>query len=243
VSERELESRGQRGGAGLAAQRPKNAAVELVAHEGYIGCCRFQDTNELLSASGDSSCLLWDIGSGLVKNSFRDHTGDVMSVAFNGTDNNVFVSGAADATVKLWDVRMDHANSALHTYQAHESDVHSVTFFPDGNAVGTASDDGTCALVDLRYHGKLAAYGHSSILCGLSQSEFSVSGRLLFAACDDNNTYVFDTLSGTTGTGVRPNEYLHRIEGHRNRVSCLGVNVDGEALVTGSWDTTLKVWA
>jgi guanine nucleotide-binding protein G(I)/G(S)/G(T) subunit beta-1 len=31
--------------------------------------------------------------------------------------------------------------------------------------------------------------------------------------------------------------------GHENRVSCLGVSPNGQALCTGSWDTFLKVWA
>lgn len=35
------------------------------------------------------------------------------------------------------------------------------------------------------------------------------------------------------------------LTGHENRVSCLGVSVDGMALCTGSWDSTLRVsdWA
>ena len=32
-----------------------------------------------------------------------------------------------------------------------------------------------------------------------------------------------------------------RAEGHTNRVSCLALADDGDALCTGSWDTTLKV--
>ena len=32
-----------------------------------------------------------------------------------------------------------------------------------------------------------------------------------------------------------------RAEGHTNRVSCLALAADGDALCTGSWDTTLKV--
>ena len=31
------------------------------------------------------------------------------------------------------------------------------------------------------------------------------------------------------------------LTGHENRVSCLGVSVDGMALCTGSWDSTLRV--
>ncbi|CAJ0642204.1 3038_t:CDS:2 [Entrophospora sp. SA101] len=33
------------------------------------------------------------------------------------------------------------------------------------------------------------------------------------------------------------------LAGHENRVSCLGVSDDGMALCTGSWDSSLKVWA
>lgn len=33
------------------------------------------------------------------------------------------------------------------------------------------------------------------------------------------------------------------LDQHRNRVSCIGVNVDGTALCTGSWDNMLKIWA
>ncbi|MFS7995549.1 Guanine nucleotide-binding protein subunit beta [Helianthus anomalus] len=30
---------------------------------------------------------------------------------------------------------------------------------------------------------------------------------------------------------------------HEARVSCLGLSADGSALCTGSWDTSLKIWA
>jgi len=32
------------------------------------------------------------------------------------------------------------------------------------------------------------------------------------------------------------------LNGHDNRVSCLGVSGNGNALCTGSWDSTLKIW-
>jgi WD40 repeat protein len=36
-------------------------------------------------------------------------------------------------------------------------------------------------------------------------------------------------------------ERVYVLEGHDNRVSCLGVSSDGMALCTGSWDSFLKV--
>ena len=66
----------------------------------------------------------------------------------------------------------------------------------------------------------------------ISSVAFSVSGRLLFAGYDDFNCNVWDTLKG---------ERVGVLAAHDNRVSCLGVSSDGNALCTGSWDSLLKV--
>jgi guanine nucleotide-binding protein G(I)/G(S)/G(T) subunit beta-1 len=50
------------------------------------------------------------------------------------------VSGSSDTTAKLWDWRVGNG-SCVKTFPGHESDINSVSFFPDGNAFGTGSDD------------------------------------------------------------------------------------------------------
>merc|ERR1740123_2189981 len=54
---------------------------ELAQHEGYLSCCRFIDDNEIITSSGDSTCILWDVETKTPKITFSDHTGDVMSVS------------------------------------------------------------------------------------------------------------------------------------------------------------------
>lgn len=105
-------------------------------------------------------------------------------------------------------------------------------FFPDGQAIGTGSDDASCRLFDLRADRELNVYQHNNILCGVTSVGFSVSGRLLFAGYDDYNCNVWDVLKG---------ERVGVLAGHENRVSCLGVSADGMAMCTGSWDGLLKV--
>ena len=65
---------------------------ELAQHEGYIACNRFVDNEHILTASGDSLCILWDIEYQQPIQPFTGHTGDVESVAPNFQDNNTFVS-------------------------------------------------------------------------------------------------------------------------------------------------------
>eukprot|EP00957_Ditylum_brightwellii_P048971 3715883-Ditylum_brightwellii.AAC.1 len=59
-------------------QQPQQskAMKELAAHDGYLSCCRFIDETRILTSSGDSSLILWDITSGEVLKTFLGHKGD-----------------------------------------------------------------------------------------------------------------------------------------------------------------------
>eukprot|EP01116_Phalansterium_solitarium_P007654 TRINITY_DN2046_c0_g1_i1.p1 TRINITY_DN2046_c0_g1~~TRINITY_DN2046_c0_g1_i1.p1 ORF type:complete len:384 (-),score=57.11 TRINITY_DN2046_c0_g1_i1:270-1421(-) len=204
---------------------------ELQYHTGYLSCARFLDDSRVITSSGDMLCMMMEIETGKKLEEFHGHDGDVMSVTLSPTDPNVFVSGAIDNEAKLWDIRLA---KCVQTFQGHDSDVNSVCYFPSGNAFGTASDDGTCKLFDLRADRELMTYSMESILCGITSVAFSASGRYLFAGYDDYNVIAWDTLRG---------EFVYKIDAHNNRVSCMQLSHDGKALCTGSWDSTMKIWA
>jgi len=212
-------------------QVPIQVARELNAHTGYLSCCRFINDRQIVTSSGDMSCVLWDIEAGAKVTEFNDHNGDVMSVSINPQDKNMFISGSCDSTAKLWDLR---SAKCCQTFSGHDSDINAVNFFPSGTAFGTGSDDASCRLFDIRADTQLMAYTHDTILTGITSVAFSFSGRYFFAGYDDFNCNVWDTLKG---------ERVITLQGHDNRVSCLGVSAAGEALATGSWDSLLKVWA
>jgi len=210
---------------------PIRVCRELNAHTGYLSCCRFFDDRNIVTSSGDMTCILWDIEAGTRVQEFSDHNGDVMSVSLLPEKQNCFISGACDATAKLWDTR---TSKCTQTFQGHESDINAVQYFPNGQSFGTGSDDATCRLFDIRSDRELMQYTHDNILCGITSVAFSKSGRYFFAGYDDFNCNVWDTLKG---------ERVGTLSGHDNRVSCLGISSDGMALCTGSWDSTLRVWA
>lgn len=214
----------------IPKEGPAKVSRELTAHTGYLSCARFLSDRQILTSSGDMSCILWDIDTNQKVTEFLDHSGDVMSLSIS-PEKNLFVSGACDATAKIWDIR---SGKCVQTFSGHESDINSVQFFPNGDAIGTGSDDCTCRLFDLRADQELNQYAHENIVSGISSIAFSVSGRLLFAGYDDWNCHVWDTLKA---------ERVCVLSGHENRVSCLGISDDGMALATGSWDSSLKIWA
>jgi len=205
---------------------------ELQAHDGYLSCCRFNGPGEILTASGDSTCIQWDVETGAKKACFLDHNGDVMSLAINPHSPHLFSSGSVDASVKVWDTRV---GQSLLSFSGHESDVNSVSYFPDGNAIGSGSDDSSCKLFDLRACREISSYTNDSIVCGVTTLDFSLSGRIMFAGYDDSSCLGWDVTMKD-----RP---LILNDLHEKRVSCLQVNPEGSALCTGSWDELLRIAA
>ena len=206
---------------------------ELAHHDGYLASCKFVGGKGMLTASGDSTCALWDLDRSAPTQVMADHDGDVMALAVSPTAPSVFVSGSCDATAKVWDLRSGRAE---HTFTGHESDINTVAFLSSGTAFGTGSDDATAKVWDLRALGPVASFGDEAVLASVISMDFSASGRLLFAGNDNSGCVVWDTLGSTTAP-------LDTLTCHTNRVSAVQVAPSGQALATASWDTTLIVYA
>jgi len=161
--------------------------AELAQHEGYLSCCRFVGENEIITSSGDTTCILWDIENKSPKQTFLGHDGDVMSVSVCSS-NNTFVSGSCDTKAKLWDFRA--SAHCIKSFEGHDSDINSIQFFPDTLCFATASDDSSCRLFDVRSFRQLNKYHNEKILCGVTSVAFSLSGRMLFAGYDDTSCFI-----------------------------------------------------
>jgi len=204
---------------------------ELQHHDGYLSCCRFVSDEQMLTSSGDSLCILWDIRATRPKLIFEGHESDVMSLTALG-QNGTFVSGGCDCTAKVWDAR---SGKCVQTHEGHDSDINSIDRFPDGYAFATGSDDNTARMFDTRCWGEINTFGNEKLPVSITSVAFSSSGRLLFGGYDDYSCRVWDVIKGELMEPALLN--------HEKRVSCIGVNKPGTALCTGSWDDSLKIWA
>jgi len=221
--------------------KTKNLKCELEKHDGYLSCARFLNDNEILSSSGDGTCILWDIENKSPKSSYIDHTGDVMFIAVNKKSKNLFVSGSVDATAKVWDIRS--SNKHIANFTGHTLDINTVQWYPDGQAILTGSDDGSIRLFDMRSYRQLNQYidnenksnQSQETLSGATSVDISASGKYIFGAYDNGNVYVWNVFSSST----KPIGEMN----HENRVSSLSVSNDGYGVATGCWDFQLRIFA
>jgi guanine nucleotide-binding protein G(I)/G(S)/G(T) subunit beta-1 len=218
-----------------AREQPLRTYRQLHGHTGFISCVRFLNDRQLLTASGDTSCALWDIDSQARLLPFQEHLNDVMALAI-APDKNTFATGACDRAAKLWDVRTGRCVQSF-TNPAPPApmygDVNAVAWFPTGHAFAAGSDDGQVRLFDIRAARELCSYV-AEPPAAVTSVAFSNSGRLLFAGYDGTAALVWDTLRG---------ERVAALPGHEARVSCVGVPPNGMAVATGSWDHKIRVWA
>jgi len=208
----------------------KQPHCELQQHEGYLSCCRFVNDEQIISASGDATCILWDIEKQQPSITFMGHTGDVESVAIF-QEKSIFVSGAVDAIAKIWDYR---SGKCVANYKGHGSDINSVAWFPDGEAFASGSDDATCRLFDMRSHRQINIFSGENIYSTVTSIDFSKSGYFLFAGYDEEPfCLAWNTITGKNESQLE----------HPTRASCLAVSDNGQAICTGCWDKQLRIWA
>eukprot|EP01083_Nonionella_stella_P123150 370942_1 len=134
---------------------------ELQQHEGYVSSIQYIDDHQLLSGSGDSTILLWDVTKNKPIQSFEEHIGDISSIDVN-VSNSLFISASIDSNVHLYDYRMAKGRSLIFQFRGHTSDVNSVKWFPDQTAFVSGSDDGSIRLWDIKCLQQLNQYNRNT---------------------------------------------------------------------------------
>lgn len=135
-------------------------------HKAYISDCNYISNEKLITASGDMTCIMWDINKGGKVRDFVDHIGDVLVLAkFSDTQGNpelpIFVSGSSDGYAKIWDLRCQFA---VQSFPVSNSDINCIKVFPDNHSFMTGSDDGIIRLFDMRSDCELSNYSLSANL-------------------------------------------------------------------------------
>lgn len=66
--------------------------------------------SKMITASGDQTARLWDVEKAETVSIFRGHTCSLKSVAVQPNSTNVFLTGARDGNIMLWDTRTNMRN-------------------------------------------------------------------------------------------------------------------------------------
>jgi eukaryotic-like serine/threonine-protein kinase len=204
--------------------------LKLTGHASDVFAIDFtKDGRFLASASDDGTIRLWDLQSGQQKRILTGSQGPVTALAFTN-DDRALISATANRTVRLWAV-----NHGLEQSRAKTSKkIQRVIRCP------SQSGPSYCGQINSRewISSKDPLFkNHSSFV---SKNPFTA-----FTACENQGQLVFLLGQATGLIEVRTTtseKTLRVLKGHSKPIDVLNVSHNGEKLLSGSRDLTMRLW-
>ncbi|KAB5588134.1 hypothetical protein CTheo_8425 [Ceratobasidium theobromae] len=202
----------------------------------------------IASAAMTSIYVLDSQNASCIAGPFEGHTGYIRSIALS-PDATRLVSGSADNTVCVWDVKQ--ATLIAGPFKDHSRAVQSVVFSPDGAYIASGSLDRTVCIRNSSDGALIAPpfNGHTATVRSIA---FSPDSTQLIPGSHDFTIRVWDIHSGTLaidpflghiGENVQSGTLINDpFTGHTDMVMSVAFSPNGECIVSGSHDRTMRVW-
>jgi WD40 repeat protein len=157
----------------------------------------------------------------------RGHTGAVWCTRFS-PDGALVATGAADATVRIWD---RETGACLHVIEAHPSLIKDLRFSPDGTRLATSCDDALVRIFDTRtWTEQVCMAGHTS---NANTVDWTPDGKRLVTCSHDRTVRVWSAITGAEQLCIRA---------HEDDIDAAVVLPDGAHIASCSHDLTVRIW-
>ena len=157
---------------------------------------------------------------------FAGHTGTVNAVAFVG-DGLKVVSGAADRTIRVWDVA---SGKQRHRYGETAPEPACLAVVPKTGHILAGHGIGVRLWEMATGRELLRLTGHTDTVRGVAVAR---DGRFALTGGDDRTPRLWDLTNGREA---------QRFIGHKSRVTGVALAADGGLAVSGDRDQSLRLW-
>ncbi len=217
----------------------------LTGHAGGVSSVAFDLTcTRLASASVDTTIKIWGLGSTPTELcTLRGHTDMIGSIAWS-PDSQYIASPSSDKTVRIWDTIT--GTEAGRPLRGHTETVQSVAWSPDGKQIASGGADGTMRIWNVgegcepvtcpaKQHNMDEYVTDCEYSCNLCSS--AIEGQTTIMRCESCRYHVCQEC-------VTSLQKLQKtITGHKIGFSTLMWSPDGNQLVSGSFDCSLRIWS
>jgi WD40 repeat protein len=154
------------------------------------------------------------------------HADAVTAVAIT-PDGAQAISGSADKTLKVWDLK---SGRDVLTLTGHRSSVTAVTVTPDGALAISGSNDWKLRIWALKAGQVRTLSGHKGRVTAVAVTP---DGTQAISGSYDKTLKVWDLKTG---------QEVRTLSGHEGRITTVALTPDGAQAISGSDDNTLKIW-
>jgi len=211
----------------------------------YVFAAAFSPDGTRLATGGNSNpdyVKIWDAQSGSLVRSLRGHGDAVLSLAYS-RDGRRLLTSSYDNTARLWDLETGESK----VFVGHEWWVWEAAFSPDEERIVTASQDGSAIVWSVatgrpdppfRSHAG-PVYAAAFSPDGRRVATGGYDKRVLIFRPDQLQPFDYDVLTNDRESPPQPFETF---DGHTGGVRSVEFSADGQLLLSGGEDNTVRVW-
>lgn len=151
-----------------------------------------------------------------------------------GQGRGLFLTGSFDGSCCLFDPRSPSGCISKFVKQGDPTEINCISFSMSEDYFVAGGSDSHTRLYDVRWN-----ESHVSAIRSVEGREevgnvaLSLSSRYLFCSGDYSQIYVWDLVA---------NARVAVLSSHNNRVSFLELSPNGYGMLSGSWDSYLRLW-
>ena len=181
-------------------------------------------------ASKLGQLLVWEWQSESYILKQQGHHDSINSLVYS-PDGNRIITAADDGKVKVWDT---NSGFCIVTFVEHTAGVTACQFAKKGNVLFTASLDGSIRAWDLTRYRNFKTFTAPTRLSFTSLAVDPSAEVVCAGSLDSFDIHVWSVQTG---------QLLDQLAGHEGPVSTLAFAPNGGAVVSGSWDHTVRIWS
>ncbi|KAI9741346.1 MAG: SCF ubiquitin ligase complex subunit cdc4 [Cirrosporium novae-zelandiae] len=195
--------------------KPQHLAFR--AHDRHVVTCLQFDNDKIITGSDDNEIHVYDTRTGALRTKLKGHEGGVWALQYVG---NTLVSGSTDRSVRVWDIKNERCTQI---FQGHTSTVRCLQIIMPVKVGET---------VDGR---PIMTPNEPLIVTGSRDSNI----RIWKLPREDENTFYQTSQQQSKDDDENP-FFIRVLAGHAHSVRAVAAYAD--TLVSGSYDTTVRVW-
>jgi WD40 repeat protein len=218
---------GSREGKSFTTWTP-NAVRTFEGHTGPINALAVTPNGaQVITASSDKSVRVFDVASGKQVRELPGHTDAIRAVAIS-KDGQTIATAGSDKVARTWNA----ADGKLKLAYPQAAALQSLAFTTDAKGLAIGLADGSTKVLDLTATDVTKA--DRQVIPGKSAINalaISADGGSLISV-EDKLVQLWPLSAGTS----RP------LNGHTSQVYCVGWSADGNLIVTGAGDASVRLW-
>ncbi|KAG2739657.1 WD40 repeat-like protein [Suillus brevipes Sb2] len=228
----------------ISKMKETSAITHRQKFEGHTdriwGAIHLPGGQRIMTCSDDHSLRVWNTKSGKqIGEDWQDGKSGVWSIALS-PDGKKVVSGSYDGAVRLWDIE---TCKVITEWTGHTRGVECVRWSRDGRRVLSGSNDGTARQWEVE-NGETMPEPIENIIASIKTHEevwavvYSPDTTLIATGgwAQDVDVYSIKILDAKTG------KLVATLKGHTDMVRCLAWTKDGQTLISGSHDCSIRTW-